>query len=91
MRMYHNAESRISYNLKQLCKKIGIRTNVTLYVARHSWATAARSCKIPVSVISEAMGHNSETTTMIYLRSIENSKVDEANTKVLATLSSGNV
>ena len=86
VRQYHNAESRISYHLRKLGAKIGIKGKLTLYVARHSWATAARDNNISISVISEALGHHSETTTQIYLRSIKSSEVDDANAKILAVL-----
>ena len=86
LRLYHNAESRIAYHLKKLGAKMGIQGKLTLYVARHSWATAARDSNISISVISEALGHNSETTTQIYLRSIQSSEVDDANAKILASL-----
>lgn len=80
------AETRIAYHLKKLGAKIGIKGKLTLYVARHSWATAARDQDIPISIISEALGHHSEATTQIYLSSIRTSKVDEANAKVLASI-----
>ena len=86
LRLYHNAESRIAYHLKKLGAKMGIQGKLTLYVARHSWATAARDGNVSISIISEALGHNSETTTQIYLRSIQSSEVDDANAKILASL-----
>lgn len=86
VRLYHNAEARISYHLRKLGAKIGIKGKLTLYVARHSWATTARDNHISISVISEALGHHSETTTQIYLRSIKSSEVDDANAKILAAL-----
>ena len=86
MRLYHNTEARISYHLSKLGAKIGIKGKLTLYVARHSWATAARDNHISISVISEALGHHSEITTQIYLRSIKSSEVDDANAKILAVL-----
>ena len=48
--------------------------------------TAARDNDVSISVISEALGHHSETTTQIYLRSIKSSEVDDANAKILAAL-----
>ncbi len=84
--LYHNAESRISYHLKKLGVKMNLPCKLTLYVARHSWATAARDNDISLSVISEALGHTSETTTQIYLRSIRTDEVDAANAKILAAL-----
>ena len=84
--LYHNAEARISYHLRKLGAKIGVKGKLTLYVARHSWATTARDNDISISVISEALGHHSETTTQIYLNSIKSSEVDDANAKILAAL-----
>lgn len=86
LRLYHNAESRITYHLKKLGEKMEINSKLTLYVARHSWATTARDKNISISVISKALGHNSETTTQIYLRSIQSSEVDDANAEILALL-----
>lgn len=86
VRLYRNAEARISYHLRKLGAKIGVKGKLTLYVARHSWATAARDNHISISVISEALGHHSVTTTQIYLRSIKSSEVDDANARILAVL-----
>lgn len=41
---------------------------------------------LPMSVISEGLGHDSETTTQIYLRSISSSEVDKFNAKMLHEL-----
>ena len=86
VRLYRNAEARISYHLRKLGAKIGVKGKLTLYVARHFWATAARDNHISISVISEALGHHSVTTTQIYLRSIKSSEVDDANARILAVL-----
>ncbi len=76
----------INHNLKTIAKKIGITIPLTMYVARHSWASAAKAKGIPLSVISEGMGHNSETTTLIYLASLDTSVVDNANALILQSL-----
>lgn len=59
---------------------------LTLYVARHSWASIAKSKNIPISVISEGMGHDPEMTTQIYLASLDNAVVDRANAQILKDL-----
>lgn len=59
---------------------------LTMYVARHSWASIARNKKIPLPIISEGMGHDSESTTQIYLASLDSSKIDEANSIILKGL-----
>lgn len=56
------------------------------YISRHAWASIAKSKNIPVSTISEAMGHDSETTTHIYLASLDTSVVDKANSLILKSL-----
>lgn len=58
----------------------------TLYKGRHSWATIARGKDVPLSVISEGLGHDSEITTQIYLDSIRSSEVDKANRRILKDL-----
>ena len=56
------------------------------YILRHSWASVAKHKRIPLSVISESMGHDSEGTTMIYLSSLDTAVIDEANKQVLKEL-----
>lgn len=83
---YRNVGYNINHNLKTIAQMIGINIPLTMYVARHSWASAAKAKGIPLSVISEGMGHDSETTTQIYLASLETSVVDKANSLILKSL-----
>ena len=83
---YRNVGYNINHNLKTIARMIGISIPLTLYVARHSWASAAKAKGIPLSVISEGMGHDSETTTRIYLASLDTSVVDKANSLILKSL-----
>lgn len=84
--VYRTAGYKINCNLKKLGRIAGVGIPLTLYVARHSWASAARAKGIPVSVISEGMGHDSEATTQIYLASLDTSTVDRANMLILSSL-----
>ena len=84
--IYRNVGYNINRNLKTIAKEIGLSIPLTLYVARHSWASAAKAKGIPLSVISEGMGHDSETTTQIYLSSLDTSVVDKANSLILSSL-----
>ena len=70
----------------EFAKMVGLSIPLTLYVARHSWASIAKSKNIPISVISEGMGHDSEMTTQIYLASLDNAVVDRANAQILKDL-----
>ncbi|MDE7109010.1 MAG: site-specific integrase, partial [Muribaculaceae bacterium] len=83
---YRNVGYNINHNLKNIGKLVGLTIPLTLYVARHSWATAAQTKGIPLNVISEGMGHNNEKTTRIYLASIDTSKVDKANSMIIRSL-----
>lgn len=56
------------------------------YILWHSWASIAKSHNVPISVISEGMGHDSESTTQIYLASLDTTLVDKANKKILDLL-----
>ena len=77
-----------SYNLmlKKLAGMIGCKSNLTSYVARHSWATSARQHNIPISVISAGLGHESQKTTEIYLKEMEGSAIDKANRRIIRQL-----
>ena len=85
-KQYHNVQSLINRNLKAIGISINITIPLTMYVARHSWASVAKNEGIPVSVISEGMGHDSEKTTQIYLASLETQVIDKANRKILKLL-----
>jgi len=77
---------RINSSLKKVAVLANLQSNLTMYVARHSWASAARSKNIPISVICEGMGHDSEATTQIYLASLDTAIVDKANRLILRSI-----
>ena len=85
-RQYDNALHLVNYHLKDLSSILKLQRPLTMYVARHSWASAAKARNIPLPVISEGMGHDSEATTQIYLASLETSVVDKANKIILGLL-----
>ena len=72
--------------LGRLSEILGCGCKLTSYTSRHSWATAARNHNVPISVISQGMGHTSEQTTQIYLTMLENSVIDEANKGIIGEL-----
>lgn len=56
---------------------------ISIYWARHTWATIAASIDIPRETISAALGHGyGNQTTAIYI-DFDRDKVDEANRKVI--------
>lgn len=85
-RQYINKTHQINKYLKNIGKELKIPIALTLYVARHTWASIAKSKNVPISVISEGMGHDSESTTRIYLASLDTVPIDKANRLILNLL-----
>lgn len=83
---YQNALCLINRKLKTIGKIAGVQLPLTMYTARHSWASVAKNKNVPISVISEGMGHDSEMTTQIYLASLDTVVVDKANRMILNSL-----
>ncbi|WP_288734203.1 site-specific integrase [uncultured Phocaeicola sp.] len=85
-KQYRNAIFRVNTALKEVARLADLQIPLTMYCARHGWASVAKSKNIPLSVISEGMGHDSEKTTRIYLASLDTSVVDRANSLILKSL-----
>ena len=85
-KQYIYAAHNINRCLKIIGKELGLSVSLTLYVARHAWASIAKSKNVPLSVISEGMGHDSEATTRIYLASLDTMAIDKANSMILKSL-----
>lgn len=85
-RQYLYASRKVNLCLKTIGDRLKLPLPLTMYVSRHSWASIARSMNVPLSVISEGMGHDSETTTRIYLASLSTSAIDRANQRILHSL-----
>ena len=85
-KQYRNAAHLVNDKLKKIGKRLGIDTPLTTYVARHTWASIAKNSRIPISVICEGLGHDSEKTTEIYLASLDSSVIDEANKIIIGSL-----
>jgi integrase len=84
--LYLQYKSRLrQYNreLKAISESLNLPVTLSSYVSRHSWATLARENGIPVSVISEGMGHSSEKITYAYLAALDPCYIDDANEIIL--------
>lgn len=81
--IYGQTLQRINRSLKRIGVMIGLSVPLTTYVARHSWASIARNMDVPLSVISEGLGHDSDKTTQIYLASLDTSMINKANRKII--------
>lgn len=85
-RQYESTLHNVNKSLKTIAKMINLPIKLTTYVARHAWATIAKSKNVPVNVISDALGHDSIATTQIYLASIDTSVIDRANELIIKDL-----
>lgn len=80
---YRYIQRRLNKRIRELGDRLGFDFPLTFYVARHTWATLAHETGVPVSVISEGMGHTSEKTTHLYLASLSHEVIDKANKAVI--------
>lgn len=80
---YKQHRKRLNKKLKEIAELAGLDEPLTTYYARHSWATIAKRKMIPVTMISEALGHKNLKTTQIYLDSFDNDELDAANENVV--------
>lgn len=85
-RQYQNALHLVNHKLKEIGDMIDLPVPLTTYVSRHAWASIAKGKNIPLAVISEGLGHDSENTTQIYLASLDNSVIDKANKLIISGL-----
>ena len=72
---YQNALQQFNRNLKALKTRAGIKSPVTSYSIRHSFANQLKEQQVPIEIISELLGHQSIRTTQIYLRSFSLDKL----------------
>ena len=80
---YSSASAFTNRKLKEIQQLLELETPLTMYVTRHSWASIAKNKNIPIAVISESLGHDSEATTQIYLASLSTNAIDKANALIL--------
>lgn len=74
---------RYNRKLKELSKLVGVRKELTSYVARHTFATILKKKGTSTDVISELMGHADVQITKTYLQQFDNDELDSANRKLL--------
>ncbi|WP_195406998.1 tyrosine-type DNA invertase cluster 3b [Bacteroides congonensis] len=78
-REYQSALRRFNNCLKDLARALHLKSPVTSYTLRHSWATTAKYRGVPIEMISESLGHKSIKTTQIYLKGFELKERTEVN------------
>lgn len=79
LRCYNNA-------LRELSRRAHLQRRLTSYVARHTWASLAFSHEMPLPIISQALGHRNTNTTLFYIRSIDDTRLADANRQLMSQL-----
>ncbi len=74
----HKTLAIVNRELNDWGVRLGLKTKLTTYVARHTYATVLKRSGVDVAIISETLGHSEISTTQIYLDSFENTQIDEA-------------
>ena len=82
-RAYRQQQRELNKFIRKIGEMLDLSEPLTFYVARHSWATLARDCGTPLTVISAGMGHTSERTTRVYLAQLDHNVIDKANRKII--------
>ena len=85
-RQYTARLRQYNYNLHQLSKMLGLAQPLSSYVVRHSWASIAYLHHLDISLISKALGHTKSSTTFIYIKSLFDSDLFEANQTLMENL-----
>ena len=81
-REYQSALRWFNNSLKELARALHLKSPVTSYTLRHSWATIAKYRGVSIEMISEALGHKSIKTTQTYLKGYgleERTEVNKGN------------
>ncbi|WP_300939237.1 site-specific integrase [Bacteroides acidifaciens] len=80
----HDVYTCINKRMREVCEALGLN-RITTYAARHSFATILNRKGVPVSYISQQLGHTSIRTTQAYLGSFEReARVESA--KILTSI-----
>ncbi len=86
VRNFESERWKVNYHLRKIGKKMQLPFSLSLYCARHTWATTAQRNGMPLSAISQAMGHADEKTTQIYLAGLETPVIDRWGKQVFDSI-----
>lgn len=70
--------AKMNEDMEIIAGMISAPKRMTSYVARHSFASNLRRKKVDTRIIKEALGHESEAQTEVYLDTIDDSIIAEA-------------
>ena len=72
-----HSNQKMNAYLKEIADLCGISKNLSMHVARHTFATSVTlSNGVPIETVSKMLGHSSLKTTQIYARIVDD-KISE--------------
>ena len=81
-----HSNQKMNEYLKELADICGIKKNLSMHVARHTFATSITLANgVPIETVSKMLGHTSLKTTQIYARIVD-SKIAKDMTKLIDVL-----
>lgn len=83
---YQNVMYLINRKLKIIGKMVGVQLPLNNVYSKALMGSVAKNKNVPILVISEGMGDDSEITMQIYLASLDNAVVDRVNAQILKEL-----
>lgn len=73
-----SASSLMNIRLKRVAVICGIEKDISFHIARHSFAYLTLQRGVSMEIIKDALGHGDFKTTQVYLKSLSDSKINEA-------------
>lgn len=80
---YQMVLGRYNRALRRLEQLAELKSHLTSYVVRHTWASIAYQQNADLSVISKALGHTNPNTTLTYIREIDDQRLVTVNRSIL--------
>lgn len=85
-RLYLLRLRQYNYSLKRISEKLGAKFHLSSYVVRHSWASLAYQHHVDIGLIGKALGHTKTSTTLLYIKSIEEPDLGNVNQSLMEDL-----
>ena len=85
-RIYLRRLRQYNYSLRRLSEMLGSHIHLSSYVVRHSWASIAYQHHFDIGLIGRALGHTKQSTTLLYIKSLETSDLGTANHTLMEEL-----
>jgi len=77
------SNQKMNKYLKEVAKLCGIQKNLSMHIARHSFATYCLTLGVPLESVSKMLGHRSIKTTQIYAKVIDQKVSDDMSVMMI--------